>query len=91
MIKKLKVDHDFTPCSVTTGDEIFPNGFFEFNITKIIEHIQNNPDSINLEEVEVNDFYKEFSSTKESHIDSVKISRPVILAEISPGQYNCTG
>ena len=42
MIKKLKVDHDFTPCSVTTGDEIFPNGFFEFNITKIIEHIKNN-------------------------------------------------
>ena len=36
----------------------------------------------------MSDFCKGFSSINESHMDSVVISRPVILAEISPGQYN---
>ena len=88
MEKMLKVDNDFTPCPVTIGDELFPNGIFEFNITKILEYIKKNPDSITLEEVEVSDFFKGFSSINESHMDPVEISMPVILAEISPRQYN---
>lgn len=88
LAKMLKVDNDFTPCPVTTGDELFPNGIFEFNITKMLEYIQKNPNGITLEEVAVSDFFKGFSSINESHMDSVEISRPVILAEISPGQYN---
>jgi len=39
-------------------------------------------------EVAVEDFYKDFSSINESHVDSVDISLPVLLAEISPGRYN---
>ena len=45
----LKVDNNFTPCPVDDGDEIFPNGIFEINITKIISHVQKNPDSFLLE------------------------------------------
>ncbi len=30
----------------------------------------------------------DFSPINESHVDSVEISKPVILAEIFPGQYN---
>ena len=84
----LKVDNDFIPCPVATGDELFPNGIFEFNVTKVLEYIQENIDGVTLEEVAVSDFFKGFSSINESHMDSVEISRPVILAEISPGQYN---
>lgn len=84
----LKVDNDFTPCPVAVGDELFPNGIFVFNITKMLEYIQKNTDGITLEEVAVGDFFKGFSSVDESYVDSVEISRPVILAEISPGQYN---
>ena len=84
----LKRDDNFTPCPVAAGDELFPNGIFVFNITKIIEYIQKNPDSITLEEVAVSDFFKGFSSINESYVDSVEISKPVILAEISPGRYN---
>ena len=84
----LKVDNDFTPCPVAAGDELFPNGIFEFNITKMLEYIQKNPDGIILEEIAVSDFHKGFSSINEPHMDSVEISRAVILAEISPGQYN---
>lgn len=88
MEKPLKIDNDFTPCPVADGDELFPNGIFVFNITKIFEYIEKNPDSVTLEEVAVSDFPKAFSSINDPHVDSVEISKPVILAEIFPGRYN---
>ena len=88
MVQKLKVENDFTPCLAVVGDELFPNGIFVFNITKMIEYIENNHDCITLQEVSVNDFFESFSTVNESHIDSVDISRPVIEAEIAPGHYN---
>ena len=68
MAKILRVDNDFTPCPVATGDELFPNGIFVFNITKILEYIQKQPDSITLEEVAASDFFEGFSSINESQI-----------------------
>ncbi len=88
MAKILKVYSDFTPCLAATGDELFLNGIFEFNITRMLEYIKKNPEVFTLEEVVVSDFFRGFSSINESHMDSVEISHPVILAEISPGQYN---
>jgi ParB/Sulfiredoxin domain len=88
LAKKLKADGNFIPCPVHDGDELFPNGIFEFNITKMLEYIQQNPDDITLEKVAVSDLPERLSSITESHTDSVEISRPVILAEISPGRYN---
>lgn len=88
MEKPLKIDDNFTPCPVAAGDELYPNGIFVFNITKIIEYIQRNPDSIALEEVAVSDFPRAFSCIDESHVESIEVSKPVILAEISPGRYN---
>lgn len=84
----LKIDDEFTPCPIVAGDELFANGIFVFNITKILEYIQNNPDAVAVEEVAVSDSFKGFSSVNESHVDSVDVSKPVIFAEISPGQYN---
>ncbi len=55
---------------------------------QILKYIQNNTDSITLEEVAVGDFCKDFSSINEAHLDSVDISLPVLLAEIFPGRYN---
>jgi hypothetical protein len=52
------------------------------------EYIQKNPDSIPFEEVAVSDFFAGFSSINEPHVDSVWVSKPVILAEMSPGRYN---
>jgi len=88
MKKSLEVNDDFTPCPTDIGDELYPNGIFEFNITKILEHIQRTPDDITVEDVAVCDFPKDFSSINESHVDSTDTSMPVILAEISPGRYN---
>jgi hypothetical protein len=88
MVRKLKVDKKFTPCAVEVDDELFPNGIFEFNITKMLEWIEKNIDDVILEEIEVHESFKSFSSLNESHIDTVDISRPVILAEIAPDLYN---
>ena len=86
--RTLKIDDDFTACPIADGDELFPNGIFEFNITKIMEYIQKNSDNIPLVEVAVSDFCKDFSSINDSYVDTVDIYKPVILAEISPGRYN---
>jgi len=88
MAKILKIDKDFTPCEAIIDDELYPNGIFVFNITKILEYIQSGTGNITLEEVAVGDFYKEFSSINEDHVDSVDISVPVLLAEIAPGRFN---
>ncbi len=55
---------------------------YSFQLTTIMSN------SITLEEVAVSDLYKGYSSINESHMASVEISQPVILAEISPGRYN---
>lgn len=88
MKKFLKADKHFTPFPVTDDDELFRNGFFVFNITRLLEDIRTNPDRYTLEEAAVSDFPKEFSSVDESHLDSVDLSIPVIIAEIAPGRYN---
>jgi hypothetical protein len=88
MKKFLKADKHFTPCPVTDDDELFPNGFFVFNITRLREDIRNNPDRYILEVAAVRDFPREFSFINQDHLDSVDIFIPVVLAEIAPGQYN---
>lgn len=83
----LTFDNDFIPCPSSEGDEMFPNGFFEFNITKMTEWILDHPESCKPERVAVDDLHK-FLSINEAHVDSVDISKPVILAEIAPSRYN---
>jgi ParB-like nuclease family protein len=88
LAKKLRIDDHFTPCPVDTEDELYANGIFEFNITEIIAYIQDNLDHVTLEEIAVSDLFAGSSSINASHVDSVDISQPVIVAEISPGRYN---
>jgi len=84
----LKADTGFTPFQIHDGDELFPNGIFEFNVTRILEYLDNNPTDIDIVEIGVNDLDQGFSSLDGSHVQSADISRPVILVEISPGHYN---
>ena len=88
MADKLKVDKHFVPCPVNDGDEMFANGIFEFNITKMTDYLRCNPDSAILEEVAVGDFFVNHSTINESHLVSMDLSQPIIVAEIAPGRYN---
>jgi len=49
MAIKLKVNKDFAPCPGVDGDEMFSNGIFVFNITKVIEYLQENSGTISNE------------------------------------------
>ena len=88
MATKLKIDNNFTPCPAIAGDEMRANGIFVFNITKMSEYIKNNLDSIMLQKITVKDFLESFLSINESHMETVDISQPIILAEIAPDQHN---
>jgi len=43
----LKIDDNFIPCPTQNGDELFPNGIFVFNITRMLEYIKLNSNEIN--------------------------------------------
>lgn len=65
---------------------MYPNGIFVFNITKMAEYIKDN--NIPCEEIQVKDFSRGFSKFNEDHLPTVDVSKPVIVAEISPGRFN---
>lgn len=87
--KKLKKDKNFLPCADDNNDELYPNGSFAFNITKMIVFIEKNKDKIILENIDVKSYrYHCSSNLNESAVESADMSVPLILAEISPGMYN---
>ncbi len=88
MLKRLKIDKNFKPCPAEEGEEVYANGIFKFNISKMIPYIQNNPDVFTPETVIVNEIYTTSPHINEDHLESVDVSKPVILAEIAPGRYN---
>ena len=87
-MKPLKLNKKIVACEVNKGDEIYQNGIFQFNITKLIEHINKHPDKFSVEEVAISDINTVSSSINEAHVDSRDIILPVILAEIYPGLFN---
>lgn len=87
--RKLILDEKYIPSEGNAGDELFPNGIFEFNITKMIEFIRRNEHEINTEEIDVKKYHMEaFSSINENHIDTVDLSTPIILVEINPDKFS---
>jgi len=88
-LRKLKVDKRFQPLSEDEGDEFYPNGIFEFNITKLLVFIKANPHTFQAEEVSV-EFVRTFPSSNlnESTIQVANIAEPIVLAEIAPDRYN---
>ncbi len=87
--RKLKLLDDYVPCIAMEGEEIYPNGIFQFNISRILEHIANGNLSPEFEELEVRKWRPSLSGViNEAHLPSVDCSHTVILAEISPGRYN---
>lgn len=87
MVSKLKKQTNFKPLPADDGDEFFPNGIFEFNITKMLDFIHQN-DSIQPEPVKVTDFWHSGENANEDHLPTVDLTKPIIIAEIAPGRYN---
>jgi hypothetical protein len=88
-LRRLKLNKKFQSIVFDEGDELYPNGIFEFNITKIIAFIQNNNDKFQPEEVAVKSIRTGFATRlNETTIKNANILTPIILAEISPGLFN---
>jgi len=87
MANRQKIGNNFVPCPVKPADELFRLGIFVFNITRMLEFIENNLDKFVLENISVNNLHSSFSKINEDHVDVVDISRPIILIEITPGQF----
>lgn len=85
---KLKFNKKFQAINVDAEDELFPNGIFEFNITKLIAHINANPDNFPIEEVALDTLWESSTSLDEAAIEAANLSIPIILAEIRPGMFN---
>lgn len=71
--RKLAIDSAFVPCPAEDGDEIYPNGIFHFNITKMLEHINQNPGQYLLEEIPLENLTLFSSSLNEDYV-SIGIS-----------------
>lgn len=88
MSKKLKRDKNFKPVSVEEGDEIYRNGIFEFNITKLTEYLKSEESKALVEKIEIKNFCREFSRINETHLSDVDLEKPIIIAEIAPERFN---
>jgi len=87
--RKLKTEKNFTPCKENGGDEIFRNGIFRFNITRILEDIHSGKLKAEREKLDVSKWFKRHckGAINENHLPSVVFSQPVLQAEISPGNF----
>ena len=86
---KLKLDKKFQPCPVEGGEEVYRNGIFHFNITRLLAFLDAHPARFPIEFIALS----EIPNYGDSNLDvdtvrSADLSRPILLAEISPGRFN---
>lgn len=86
---RLKLEKTFQPCPAEPGDELYPNGIFEFNITRLWAFVAAHVERFPVEQVEV-DGIPDYGSENldEETIGTADLLRPIFLAEISPELFN---
>jgi len=86
---RLDLDPHFRPCEPVEGDELYPNGIFEFNISRLLAHI-GAEGRFRVELVPLDGIPDACHSAglNEPAVVAADLKRPVILAEIAPSRYN---
>ena len=56
--RKLKLDKNYKPIPTNVGDEIYLNGIFNINISKMLEHIMAEKLEAEIELIKVNEWFK---------------------------------
>ncbi len=89
MSVRLDLDRHFQPCEPLEGEEIYPNGIFEFNITRLLAYI-GTAGRFSAELVALDDISLAGKSPglNEPAVVAADLTRPVILAEIAPRGYS---
>ena len=85
---RLRISKCFRPCKIDEGDELFPNGIFVFNVTKLTSHLDSDQDDFPVEDVPVSTLGLTSSNLDEHTVRNADLSRPLLLAEIAPGRFN---
>jgi hypothetical protein len=85
---RIQADPTFVPCPVEDGDELYPNGIFVFNVTRILEHVARRPEGFAFVKVAVTSFPRWDRPLVDAHVGAADLARPVVLAEIAPGRFN---
>lgn len=83
-------DPQFQPCATEPGDELYPNGIFEFNISRLIALISAHPERFPTEIVALSEIPDYGSSDRldDAAVQTADLSRPVLLAEIAPARFS---
>lgn len=86
---RLNLNREFQPCPVEESDEAFPNGIFEFNITRLLAFIDAHAERFPIYLMAVADI-PDYGGSRldEQAVHSADLLRPVLLAEIAPGRYS---
>jgi hypothetical protein len=89
MRRRLTLNKRFQPTALEDGDEAFPNGIFEFNITRLLTFIGAHVERFPVEVIALTDI-PEYCA---AHFDEISVqkadlSQPILLAEIAPDRYN---
>ena len=87
--KKFKLNKDYTPLPIYEGDEIYPNGIFNFSISRIMEDIESGKLIPRFEKINIQAWFKfrSHGSINEEHLPTVDITKPIIQAQIRPDTY----
>lgn len=89
-LARLSLDTTFQPCPVDPGDELYPNGIFELNITRLLAFVHEHAPRFPIEQVELSAL-PDYGSSRHLNEETVRLadlSRPILLAEIAPGRYS---
>lgn len=85
----IQLNQNYLPLPCDIGDEVFRNGFFHFNISRIVEHIQSGILKVEAAKIDVKEWFQHHfhSRINEEHLPTVDVNKPIIQAEIRPGMY----
>ena len=88
--KKLKLNKKFAPLPMDDGDEFFRNGIFEFSVTQMLTFIEANPGKFPIEQIPLSTLidYGGGDRLDQKTILNADLSKPILMAEISPGRFN---
>lgn len=87
--RKIKLSKNYIPLPVREGDEIYPNGIFNFSISRILEHILSGELEVKKEQLNIKKWFKTHfrGSVNEDHLLTVDVTKPVVQAEIRPDMF----
>jgi hypothetical protein len=87
--RKIKLNKNYQPLPVYEGNEFFPNGIFNINISRILENINAGLLQVEHEQICVEEWFRTHgrSSINEEHLPSVDVTKTILQAEVRPGMF----